>query len=554
MFQTRKEDLAVERRPTAFGDMRGWMDALRAQGELQEIDAEVDWNIELGTIMRLAQGPGTGKALLFNNIKDYNKPTTRCRRIFGSSLNSYRRIAMMLGLPPDTHPRELVKIARTILTGAIPPKIVDTGPVKQNILKGDDIDLYAFPAPWWNRVDGGRYLQTYGGCVSRDPETGVMNVGTYRGMVADKTHMPILMWRAQHLGQHVTTWENGGAAEMPIAIAMGWEPSLAFTAGSPVPKGICEYDVIGAIRGAPVELVKCESHDLLVPASAEIVIEGFLGIDPKTYVMEGPYAEFTGYVAGDAAPKPTIRVTCITHRNDPILRGTIEGSMPGSYSENAVTSSIMRAATAWNVLDRAGVPGITDVWCPPVQAGINLLIRMKQSYRNQAKQAANAIWGSSAAHVRYKHITVVDDDIDIHDYAAVDWAIANRVNAGEDDVIIMPSTFGLGLDPSVRKRDRNPALFGTGKWNRVLIDATMNLDYDPDPDLGGARFPPTVWPEKTDLDKAYARWSELGLGKPKGGFSPPALGKSTSRRQCERDELVRPRSARCALVTYMILK
>ena len=189
--------------------------------------------------------------------------------------------------------------------------------------------------------------------------------------------------------------------------------------------------------------------------------------------------------------------------------------MPGSYSENAVCSSIMRAATAWNVLDRAGVPGITDVWCPPVQAGINLLIQMKQSYRGQAKQAANAIWGSSAAHVRYKHITVVDDDIDIHDYAAVDWAIAYRVNAGENDVVIMPSTFGAGLDPSTRKRDRNPDLFGTGKWNRVLIDATINLDYDPDPELGGARFPPTVWPEKgrhrkglCPLDRTRSRQAE----------------------------------------------
>jgi hypothetical protein len=183
----------------------------------------------------------------------------------------------------------------------------------------------------------------------------------------------------------------------------------------------------------------------------------------------------------------------------------------------------MRASTAWNVLDRAGVPGITDVWCPPVQTGINLLIRMKSSYRNQAKQAANAIWGSSAAHVRYKHITVVDDDIDIHDYAAVDWAIAHRVNAGEDDIIIMPSTFGAGLDPSTRKRDRNPALFGTGKWNRVLIDATMNLDYDPDPELGGARFPPKVWPEQNDIDATMKRWQEFGLDKPKNGCAPDAL-------------------------------
>ena len=112
MFQARKEHMSVQHNPTAFGDLRGWIEALAAHGELQEIDAEVDWNIELGTIMRLAQGPGTGKALLFNNIKDYNTPASRCRRIFGSALNNYRRIAMMLGLPPDTHPRELVKIGR----------------------------------------------------------------------------------------------------------------------------------------------------------------------------------------------------------------------------------------------------------------------------------------------------------------------------------------------------------------------------------------------------------------------------------------------------------
>jgi 4-hydroxy-3-polyprenylbenzoate decarboxylase len=145
--------------------------------------------------------------------------------------------------------------------------------------------------------------------------------------------------------------------------------------------------------------------------------------------------------------------------------------------------------------------------------GINLLVQLNQTYRNQAKQVANAIWGSSAAHVRYKHITVVDHDIDIHDYAAVDWAIAYRVNAGENDIIIVPSTFGAGLDPSTRRSDRNIGLYGTGKWNRMLIDATINLDYDPDPDFGGARFPPTVWPAPEDEKAAYARWQEFGLGE-----------------------------------------
>ena len=290
--------MSIERKPVAFGDLRGWIAALHAAGEIREIDAEVDWNIEIGTVMRLAQGTGDGPALMFNRIKDYGA-NARCRRIFGCGLSSYRRVAMMLGVPADTHPRDLVKLGRNVLSGAIPPKVVPTGTVKQNIVTGDAIDLYDLPSPWWNRLDGGRYLLTYGGCVTRDHDTGVMNVGIYRGMVASKNQIPILMWRAQHVGQHATSWERAGHKAMPIAVAIGWEPAFGFTGGAPVPKGVCEYDVMGAIRGAPVELVKCETVDLYVPASAEIVIEGYLELDPANYVMEGPFAEFTGYLAGD---------------------------------------------------------------------------------------------------------------------------------------------------------------------------------------------------------------------------------------------------------------
>src|SRR5579864_3605356 len=150
--------MAVERKPVAYEDLRGWIKALAAAGEIAEIDAEVDWNIELGTVMRLAQGAGDGPALLFNNIKDYNRRDSRCRRIFGCGLSNYRRVAMMLGMPPDTHPRQLVRLGRTILNERIPPKIVATGPAKQNVLKGDAVNLYDFPVPLWNRVDGGRYI------------------------------------------------------------------------------------------------------------------------------------------------------------------------------------------------------------------------------------------------------------------------------------------------------------------------------------------------------------------------------------------------------------
>ncbi|MGH6737790.1 MAG: UbiD family decarboxylase domain-containing protein, partial [Bradyrhizobium sp.] len=200
----------MERKPIAFGDMRNWMKALNAAGDLREIDAEVDWNVELGTVVRMAQGTGNGPALLFSNIKDYNKNTTRCGSVFAGGLGSYRRVAMMMGLAPDTHPRELVKIGRTINEGRIPPRIVKEGPCKENVVTGKDIDLYEFPVPQWNRVDGGRYLLTYGGVVTKDPTTNVMNVGVYRGMVSAKDRIPILMWRAQHIGHHVTAWQNGG--------------------------------------------------------------------------------------------------------------------------------------------------------------------------------------------------------------------------------------------------------------------------------------------------------------------------------------------------------
>src|ERR1700758_2592012 len=146
---------------------------------------------------------------------------------------------MMFGLSPDTHPRELVRLGRTVLSQSLPPQVVKTGPVKENIVKGDDIDLYEFPVPQWNRADGGRYIMTYGGVVTKDPVSGVMNVGIYRGMIGREGRIPILMWRAQHIGHHVTAWQQAGYNEMPIAVAIGWEDALGFVGGPPGATGPC---------------------------------------------------------------------------------------------------------------------------------------------------------------------------------------------------------------------------------------------------------------------------------------------------------------------------
>jgi len=278
-----------------------------------------------------------------------------------------------------------------------------------------------------------------------------------------------------------------------------------------VPTGVSEYEVMGAIRGEPVELVKCETVDLMVPASAEIVIEGTISTDPETFEMEGPFGEYTGYFGGDQGPKPRMKVTCITHRSNPIMRGTLEGTLPGYLNENSIMSSVQRAAIAWNVLQNSGLPGVTDVHCPPANNGTTLIIQLHQTYRGQAKQAAAAIWGSNAAHVRYKHVWVVDEDIDIHDYAALDWAFAYRVNAAEDDIVFFPGSFGSMLDPSTRLEYRDTRIHGTGKWCRVLIDATVNLDYNPQAQYNGQRYPAMVVPAQEDWDLVEKRWKEYGF-------------------------------------------
>ena len=151
----------------------------------------------------------------------------------------------------------------------------------------------------------------------------------------------------------------------------------------------------------------------------------------------------------------------------------------------------------------------------PIQACVNTVVSINQTYRGQAKQVALALWGNSASHVRYKHVTVVDADIDVHDYDAIDWALAWRFNAGEGDLVVYPENWGAGLDPSVRARDSNVHLFGTGKWHRVLYDCTINLDYEPDSQ--GRRYPPTIHPEKEDAEGIRNRWAQLGMDK----WGPP---------------------------------
>ena len=285
----------------AYWSLREWIAKIEEIGQLKRITAEVDWNLELGTIARLMANQ-EGAALLFENIKDYHN--TECSKLFINGLGSRQRVAMALDLPIETTYRGIVEFVKERSGQQIPPVIVASGPVKQNIVGGDAVNLYQFPVPKYNHLDGGRYINTFAGTVTMDPETKTMNVGMYRGMIGDnEKSIAVLLVRALHWGIHFTKYEKR-SEEMPVAIVYGWDPILLMCAGSPlIHPGYSEYDAMGSLRGEPVELVKCETSDLYVPASAEIVAEGWVSADPETFQMEGPFGEYPGFYGGLRRPK-----------------------------------------------------------------------------------------------------------------------------------------------------------------------------------------------------------------------------------------------------------
>lgn len=488
--------------------LRAWLRQLDMAGQLRRVKAEVDWDQEIGAIARITFALG-GPALLFENIKDHK--TTRCTKFMTGGMSNKTQVCLMLGLPPDTSDKAIVRHFKEIFRKPLPPVMVKTGPVKENILRGRDVDLHQFPVPKWHHLDGGQYIDTYCAVITRDTETGRTNIGLYRGQVLGKTSIGKLLIPTQHWGSHFAG-HRMSRKPMPLAVAHGWHDALPFCAGSPFPKTVSEWDMVGAILGRPVELVKCETVDLEVPATAEIVMEGHVSPDPDTFRPEGPFAEYPGYAGGQPSPKPVFEVSCITHRDDPILRGTLEGARPGFPSEDSIHCAYAWSAIAWNMLEDFGVAGVTDVWQPPVSTGTNIVVQIHKMYRGHAQQLAAALWGTSFGQWFYKNVMVVEEDIDIRDPVALDWAMAFRVNAAEGQLLTFGPTFGSVLDPSTPRAQANALKYGTGKWTRVLIDATRNWEFEPNPAWGNRRYPPiNTIPVELER-KIRARWKEYGLG------------------------------------------
>jgi len=413
----------------AYKDIRHFLAAVAEYGELKEFSG-VDWNLDMSSFSEFIYHGGSDPkpALLFDEIPEYPKGF-RC--LFGQT-SSPRRIAMALSLPEGDDQigrKALLGNIRTKLKEAslIPPKHVKSPPVGENTVNGNKVDVLKFPSPLFHELDGGRYIGTGCAVISRDPDMGFVNLGVYRIMVVGAKRLALHILEGQHAAVMMQEKYFSRGQVMPVAVAIGVDPALWFASARKIPWQTSEYDYAGMIKGEPIEVFEGIHTGLLLPASAEIVIEG--ECHPGELVEEGPFGEGHGYYANmglEKVPEPVIRVKAIHYRNDPILTCSTPAVPP---SEASLLQSYSSSAMLWETLDTLGIPGIKDVWCPEVGHGCMLnVISIEQKYAGHATEI-----GSFASHIHNgggigKYTIIVDDDIDPSDINQVLWAVESRTD------------------------------------------------------------------------------------------------------------------------------
>jgi UbiD family decarboxylase len=481
-------------------DLRSWIALLESEGELKRIKAKVDWNDEISQIIRKVDEQ-EGPALLFENIKGHEN--TFSTKLFANSLATRRRVNLMVGLPKDAPVTTTVQTIKSRIKKPIEPKKVKTGPVKQNIIKGKDIDLFQIPVPKWHPMDCGRYINTFYGAVTKDPETGINNVGIYRGVMLSKNKIGNLMIPMKDWGITFNKYKEMGKP-MPVAFVYGYDPALTVVAGSPV-NGI-EYNLAGAIRQQAVELVKCEMSDIEVPASAEIVIEGTMSTDSKDFEVEGPFGEGSGFY-GEARKRPVVKVNCITHRNGAIFRGGLIGTRPGVTDEIKSAVSIMMSVVTWNTLETQEIPGILDVSIGPLSA-----VKIHKTYQGQARQIAAALWGSKFAGHFFNALIVCEEEVDIRNPMALMGALHSKVDFNKG-LVVYPLYMGSPIDVSVPYDFRAELEYGAAVASKLLIDATIDWELHPvREEWGNNRYPPNCHYGLPRTEKLVEkRWKEYGF-------------------------------------------
>lgn len=420
-------------------NLRAYIDALKALGECVEVQPEVDWNLEIGAIIRRCYETGA-PAPLFNRIKD----TVSGFRVFGAPAGISRqpglylsRMAVSLGLEARASGKEIIEVlAAAKKNKPIPPRIVASGPCRENKMVGSQVDLLRFPTPLIHDGDGGRYFGTWAIVVARTPDGSWTNWSIARVMLLDKNRMTGIVHPLQHLGQIHAMWKKIGKP-MPFAVFQGGDPFIPFVGGMPLPAHVSEADYVGGYFGEAVEVVRCETVDLEVPAEAEIVVEGFLS-DTET-AIEGPMGEYAGYLwPGPGTPRPVYNVTAVTYRNNPILPVVAAGE---PVEEDHTAQGIPSAAELLAELRDIGIP-VTMAWVTLESANHWLVVTLPRDWRlitgNQADEICRRIGSHVFDHSKFgaviPKIIVLNDDVDASNTSEVVWAFATRCHPGRGEI------------------------------------------------------------------------------------------------------------------------
>ncbi|MFT8243174.1 UbiD family decarboxylase [Roseomonas sp. BN140053] len=426
-------------------DLRDLITRFQAMGELQVIEG-ADPQLELSALAEVVTSryPGEEPALLFDKIAGYPAGF----RILSGASNSFRRLASVLGVAP---PRSKIDIVRSYKARMkkefrlIPPRVVESGPILENVLRDDEVDLSRFPAPHVHELDGGRYIGTEDLVVMRDPDTGWVNVGTYRIMVHGKDELGIWISPGKH-GRMIREKYFSKGEPCPVLISCGQDPLLFLSSNAELGHGISEYDYMGAQRGEPIDVVLSELHKLPMPARSELVIEGEILPDEKR--LEGPFGEFMGYYASEASMQPVIKVRRIYHRDDPIITLAIPSRPPSNFT---VARGAVKSAMIWDEVEKAGLAGVQGVWNHEAGAGrLFNVISIKQMYPGHAKQAAMLAANCQSGAYAGRWVVVVDDDIDPSNIHDVIWAMSTRCDP-PNDIDYIRGHWSTPLDPMLRK-------------------------------------------------------------------------------------------------------
>jgi UbiD family decarboxylase len=426
----------------AITDLRKFMQQLEKDGDLIRIQESVDLKFELSGYIRKCSDE-EGPALLFENVKNSSMP------VLGALYNNRRLMLKALQTTEENAVNDYLEAMQNLSD----PVLVDSGPCKEVVHTGEAVSLDELPMPVFSELDNAAFI-TCGVAISKDIDDGTKNASIYRFEKQGKKQLGVYAPVPHHLGVHYQKAEEKNVA-LEIAIAIGVSPGVQICTQWEAAYGVDELTLAGALQGKALEVVKCETVDLEVPATAEIIIEGIM--HPGERQMEGPFGEYTGYYT-ESYPKPCMEVTAITHRHDPLLQVALTG-IP--TTDNHVLKLIPMEASCYAFLKQR-FPGVNKVHFHGA-GGVGLLaiVSMKQRTKYEARNMLGTMISAQGT----KLAIAVDEDIDVFDLDQVMWAVSTRFQA-DKDVIILPRCAGFQLDPSAPE---------IGVYSAMAIDATKPL-------------------------------------------------------------------------------